>query len=84
VRDWSAWLGDKIRLSRRSGAKEDALEQQLVSEFAKYEANDLRAGGATEDELQDYETADPSYMAVSAAIRYWQKYHPDQIAGSGD
>jgi glyoxylase-like metal-dependent hydrolase (beta-lactamase superfamily II) len=75
VHEWSAWLGDKIRAN--------ANEAQLISEFAKYEANDLRAGGATEDEVQGYETADPSYMAVPAAIRYWNKYHPDAVSGSG-
>jgi glyoxylase-like metal-dependent hydrolase (beta-lactamase superfamily II) len=92
VHDWSAWLGDKIRLSRRSGAKEGGFpnpqsaidNSELISEFAKYEANDLRSGGATEAEVQDYETADPSYMAVPAAIRYWQKYHPDYLAGRGE
>lgn len=70
VRDWSTWLGDKI------GTR---TEEQLKSEFAKYEANDLRAGGATDQEVQDYETADPSHMAVTAAIRYWKKYHPDAL-----
>jgi hypothetical protein len=40
---------------------------------------DLRAGGAAEAQLADYELADPSYMAVPAALRYWRKYHPDKI-----
>ncbi len=81
VHDWSAWLGDKIRVLRRNAAKEDAGvgEQELIRAFAQYEHNDLRAGGATEQEVQDYEMADPSYMAVSASIRYWNKYHPDQL-----
>jgi hypothetical protein len=35
--------------------------------------NDLRAGGASEAEALNYEAADPSYMAVPAAIRYWSK-----------
>ena len=71
VRDWSVWLGDKLRAG--------VPEEELKSEFAKYEANDLRAGGATEQDVQDYETADPSYMAVTAAIRYWKKYHPEAL-----
>jgi glyoxylase-like metal-dependent hydrolase (beta-lactamase superfamily II) len=70
VRDWSHWLGDKIR----SGVNESDLKQH----FANYEANDLRAGGATEDDIAGYEAADPSYMAVTAAIRYWRKYHPER------
>jgi glyoxylase-like metal-dependent hydrolase (beta-lactamase superfamily II) len=71
VNRWSEWLRDKIR---------DGLDEPLlISEFAEYEHVDLRAWGATEDDAQGYEAADPSYMAVSAAIRYWRKYHPDQL-----
>jgi glyoxylase-like metal-dependent hydrolase (beta-lactamase superfamily II) len=67
---WSEWLRGKIR---------DGLDEpRLISEFAEYEHIDLRAWGATEDDVQGYETADPSYMAVPAAIRYWNKYHPEQ------
>ena len=71
VNRWSKWLRDKIRAA--------LTEEQLRSEFAEYEHNDLRAGGASEDDIQGYEAADPSYMAVGAAIRYWKKYHPDQL-----
>ncbi len=69
VSRWSQWFRERLR------AGDD--EAGLVPAFAEYEANDLKAGGATEAEVQDYERADPSYMAVSAALRYWQKYHPE-------
>ena len=72
VTRWSEWLRDKIR----SGLDEPLL----MSEFAEYEHVDLRAGGATENDVQGYESADPSYMAIGAAIRYWKKYHPEEIA----
>ena len=68
VRRWSNWFLDRLR------AGED--EAQLISAFAEYEAGDLRARDATDEEVRDYEAADPSYMAVSAALRYWRKYHP--------
>jgi glyoxylase-like metal-dependent hydrolase (beta-lactamase superfamily II) len=71
VHDWSLWLGDRIRTG--------TAEPELMADFAKYEANDLRAGGASETEIQNYELADPSYMAVGAATRYWNKYHPEQV-----
>ncbi len=71
VRRWSEWFRDRIR----SGAD----EQQLIPAFAEYEAADLRAGGAPEERVADYEAADPSFMAVGAAIRYWRKYHPAEI-----
>jgi glyoxylase-like metal-dependent hydrolase (beta-lactamase superfamily II) len=68
VSRWSKWFRDKMR---------DGLnEAQLISEFAEYEHIDLRAWGATETDIEGYEAADPSSMAVPAAIRYWRKYHP--------
>ena len=72
VNCWSEWLRDKIR----SGLN----EEQLRAEFAEYEHADLRACGATEEDVQGYEAADPSYMAVGAALRYWKKYHPDVVS----
>jgi len=52
----------------------------LIPAFAKCVADELREAGATEEEVRDYEYADPSFMAVSAALRYWQKYHPDEVS----
>ena len=66
VRRWSGWFHERM-------AAGDS-EAQLISAFAAYEHSDLRAGGATEDEVAGYEAADPSYMAVSAALRYWRKH----------
>jgi glyoxylase-like metal-dependent hydrolase (beta-lactamase superfamily II) len=71
VSGWSTWFRDRLR------AGED--EQKLTPAFARYVADELRNAGAMEKELVDYEQADPSFMAVSAAIRYWRKHHPDQV-----
>ena len=72
VRRWSAWFRDRIR------AGDD--EPQLIQPFADYEAADLLAGGADDEIVRDYETADPSFMAVTAALRYWRKYHADELS----
>jgi glyoxylase-like metal-dependent hydrolase (beta-lactamase superfamily II) len=75
VSRWSEWLRNKIR----AGVNED----ELCSAFATYEHDDLRSEpGVSNIEalITDYETADPSHMAVSGALRYWRKYHPEQIA----
>lgn len=69
VRRWSSWFRDRMR------AGQD--EARLIPAFAEYEAEDLRAGRATDDDVRDYETADPSFMAVSAALRYWREHHPE-------
>lgn len=71
LRRWSIWFRDRLR------AGDD--EQKLKPAFAGFVANELRSAGAAEEELIDYEQADPSFMAVSGAIRYWQKRHPEEL-----
>jgi glyoxylase-like metal-dependent hydrolase (beta-lactamase superfamily II) len=68
---WSEWFRERLR------AGDD--EATLRSAFADYEARDLRAGGAIAEDVHDYEHADPSFMAVAANERYWQKFHPEAI-----
>lgn len=71
IRRWSVWFRDQIQAGRG--------EEQLVSAFADKVTGELRQAGATEKEIADYESADPSFMAVSAATRYWNKYHPEEL-----
>ena len=71
VARWSEWLREKIHTG------DD--ESKLRLAFAEYEHAELCAGGASQGEVQGYEAADPSYMAVGAAIRYWYKYHPEAL-----
>ena len=72
VRRWSIWFRDRLRAG--------ADEQQMKPDFAQFVVEELRAAGATEKEALDYEQADPSFMAVSAAVRYWRKHHPEQLS----
>ena len=71
VSRWSIWFRDRLR--------DGHDEQKLKPAFHEFVANELRSAGATEKELGDYEQADPSFMAVSAAIRYWRKHHPGEV-----
>ncbi len=86
VARWSEWFREKIR----TGTNED----QLSSEFAALEHFEIDAissglspqhpsAGALANGHTSlvtlYEAADPSYMAVGAAIRYWKKFHPDAL-----
>jgi glyoxylase-like metal-dependent hydrolase (beta-lactamase superfamily II) len=68
---WSLWFRDRLR------AGDD--EQTMIPGFADYLTAELQAAGATASQLADYEQADPSFMAVSAAMRYWLKHHPEEI-----
>jgi glyoxylase-like metal-dependent hydrolase (beta-lactamase superfamily II) len=71
VARWSEWFREEIHLGND--------ELKLKPAFAEFEHAELRAGGASEEDVQGYEAADPSYMAVGAALRYWHKYHPEKL-----
>lgn len=82
VARWSEWFRDKLR----SGTN----EEQLRSDFTTLEHSEIN-GLASVSTLNPqpstlhstlvtlYEAADPSYMAVGAAIRYWKKFHPEVL-----
>ena len=72
VARWSEWFRERIC------AGDD--ESKLKSTFAELEHGELHKDGANQEDVDGYEAADPSYMAVSAAIRYWKKYHPEAVA----
>ena len=74
VRRWADWFREQLRTGRS--------EAEMVPDFARYEAQDILAAGAPAERLADYEQADPSFMAVTASIRYWQKFHPEALAGA--
>ncbi|MDQ6860473.1 MAG: MBL fold metallo-hydrolase [Verrucomicrobiota bacterium] len=71
VRRWATWFRDRLR------AGDD--EAQIIPQFSAYELEELLRDGAREEQWPDYEAADPSFMAVPAAARYWRKYHADEI-----
>jgi hypothetical protein len=71
VRRWAEWF--RAELSNGRG------ETDLIPDFARYEARDILESGAAKERVADYEVADPSFMAVTASIRYWQKYHPEAL-----
>ncbi len=73
VARWSEWFRREITLG--------GDETKLRLRFAKHEHDELRAGGASQAEIDGYEAADPSYMAAGAALRYWQKFHPEGLLG---
>ena len=73
VARWSEWFREKIR----DGVNED----QLRAEFAALEHSEIGAALITDhlSLVTLYEAADPSYMAPPAAIRYWNKFHPEAV-----
>ena len=83
VTRWSEWFRQRLApVAAGVSAAESRSpmsDSELIRSFAKYEHDDLIAGGASEHDAEGCEMADPSHMAVTAAVRYWRKYHPDQL-----
>ncbi len=63
--NWADW----VRMKMNQGQ----TEEETVPEFTQYVANQLRADGATEETIHQYEAANPSWMSVAGLMRYWQK-----------
>ncbi len=90
VNRWSQWFREKISNIGRQTSDIREVESKLVPQFAELEHADILAHVAlstissqpttSSALITSYESADPSYMAVPAAIRYWQKYHPDLLS----
>ncbi|MDX2007359.1 MAG: MBL fold metallo-hydrolase [Meiothermus sp.] len=68
---WGEWM--KVRL--KAGKTRD----QIVAEFEQQVAAELRAFGLGEEEIKEYEYADPAWMTVDGLIRYWNKVHPEEV-----
>jgi glyoxylase-like metal-dependent hydrolase (beta-lactamase superfamily II) len=69
---WADWIKQRIR--------EGTPEAEIIPEFQFFVENELRTGGATEEDLKTYERADPASMSVAGLTRYWRKHHPEELS----
>ncbi len=69
--DWGEWM--------RLQLKEGKSREQIVPEFEAYVAQQLRQAGLSEAEVEEYEFADPAWMSVDGLMRYWNKFHPEEV-----
>jgi len=69
--EWAQWM--KLRL------KAGKAREQIVAEFEEYFVQELHTAGLGEEEIKEYQYADPSWMSVDGLIRYWNKHHPEEI-----
>lgn len=52
---------------------------QIIPEFKEYTYSQLRGKGVTEEGIQIYEYANPSWMSVSGLMRYWRLKEENRI-----
>jgi glyoxylase-like metal-dependent hydrolase (beta-lactamase superfamily II) len=68
---WADWMKERIRQGKS--------DLEIVPEFEAFTRESLISAGVEPEKLLIYERADPSAMSVSGLVRYWKKYHPEQI-----
>ena len=67
--NWADW----VRAKREAGQS----AEETVPQFTEYVANQLRAQGASKEQIKQYEAANPSWMSVAGLMRYWKKRDSD-------
>ncbi|HKI47235.1 MAG TPA: MBL fold metallo-hydrolase [Balneolales bacterium] len=55
-------------------------QEEMLSRFKIFVREHLIEDGLDEDELEQYEIANPVYMSVTGLARYWKKFHPETIS----
>src|SRR6516162_688298 len=68
---WANWTKQRLN--------EGKSEQEIIPEFELFVERELLAGGATEQEVEIYEKADPASMTVAGLARYWRKHRPEEV-----
>ena len=68
---WADWIRQRML--------EGKSEAQIVPEFEDFTRQKLIEAGTPQEVLAIYEQADPAFMSVAGLVRYWQKFHPDQV-----
>ncbi len=63
--DWADWI--RMKLDKQESPEE------IEPEFKRYVTNQLKASGASDMLIRQYEAANPPSMSVTGLIRYWQK-----------
>jgi glyoxylase-like metal-dependent hydrolase (beta-lactamase superfamily II) len=68
---WADWMKERLL--------EGKSESEIIPEFEKLTESELLSDGTRQADLSTYEYADPAFMSVAGLIRYWRKYHPEQV-----
>lgn len=64
LNDWATWMKPYVNAGRSVS--------EITAKFTAYTTSQLKQRGVTEDDINRYERANPSWMSVSGLLRYWQ------------
>ena len=59
-------------IQRATSNRTVELEDKIVPLFMNYTQKQFKEKGLTEEEIQTYEYANPSWMSVNGLLRYWK------------
>lgn len=62
---WAGWIRPRF--------ENNESIQKVVPEFQRFTGQQLKTLGLGEQEITQYETANPSWMSVAGLMRYWKK-----------
>jgi glyoxylase-like metal-dependent hydrolase (beta-lactamase superfamily II) len=68
---WADWMKQRLL--------EGKTELEIIPDFENFTVQELRAAGTPNEDLVTYEQADPASMSVAGLMRYWRKYHSEQL-----
>ncbi len=63
--NWGAWI--------KSHWEAGESHEEMVPKFMAHVAKQLKEGGLNDEEIKQYEAANPSWMSVAGLVRYWKK-----------
>lgn len=64
LEDWVNWM--------KPFYEKGISAEKIIPEFMQYTRNQLLENGVSEDDIQRYEYANPSWMSVAGLLRYWK------------
>lgn len=64
--DWALWM--------KPHAEKGEEPEQIVPAFQAYVQQQLQSSGLDDEQIECYESANPSWMSVAGLMRYWKKY----------
>ncbi|RDI95161.1 MBL fold metallo-hydrolase [Meiothermus sp. QL-1] len=71
LRTWADWVKERLKAGQP--------REEMVAEFEAWVMEELRKAGLSPEEMGVYELANPARMSVDGLVRYWNKYHPEEV-----
>ncbi len=69
--DWAAWMKPRFDAGESAAA--------ITPDFVAYTQQQLRDAGVSQDNIDRYESGNPSFMSVTGLLRYWKLHEQGRL-----